>query len=92
MEAVKGCGSQRPEAEPGVHQGGQGRRALPKGELITLAKATFKQVKQSKSCFNGARETTVSIAVQLKERLRMERKQHKHFHQRIWLWREGKQE
>ena len=49
MEAVKGCGSQRPEAEPGVHQGGQGRRAFPKGELINPSKATFKQVKPSQA-------------------------------------------
>lgn len=48
MEAVKGCGSQRPEAEPGVHQGGQGRRAFPKGELINPVKG-YIQASQAKS-------------------------------------------
>lgn len=47
MEAVKGCGSQRPEAEPGVHQGGQGRGAFPKGELINPVKG-YIQASQAK--------------------------------------------
>lgn len=48
----------------------KGERAFPKGGLINPAKATFKQVKQSRHVSMG-REAAISIAVQLKERLRM---------------------